>query len=69
MNAKQIAAQIVHKNLETELLKYPNEVKFALERAIELRIKEYGLGLLEQFINKASFDVDRGIVLREEIKF
>lgn len=69
MTSKEIAAQIVHKNLETELLKYPNEVKFALERAIELRIKEYGLGLLEQFINKASFDVDRGIVLREEIKF
>lgn len=69
MNAKQLAAQIVHKNLETELLKYPSEVKFALEKAIELRIKEYGLGLLEQFINKASFDVDKGIVLREEIKF
>lgn len=69
MTSKQLAAQIVHKNLETELLKYPNEVKFALEKAIELRIREYGEGLLEQFINKASFDVDKGIVIREEIKF
>lgn len=69
MTSKQLAAQIVHKNLETELLKYPNEVKFALEKAIEIRIRLYGEGLLEQFINKASFDVDKGIVIREEIKF
>ena len=69
MTAKEIAASIVHKNLETELSKCSAELKFALEKSIEQRIREYGMGLVSQFMSKASFDVDRGIVLIEEINY
>lgn len=69
MTAKETAASIVHKNLESELSKYNAELKFALEKSIEQRIREYGMVLVSQFMSKASFDVDKGIVLREEINY
>ena len=69
MTAHSISTQLVYKDLDFYFEGRSQEEKYDAFKIIELTIKDYGEALVRQVMDKAIFDTDEGIVLKEPINY
>ena len=65
MKASDLSEQIICHDLDYFLKVFPKKDKEAMAKIIELSIKDYGEKLFGEIMGQLIFDVDEGIVLKD----